>query len=191
MSHSPGDALVTPSILVACLSAHNNGAYYEEWFYAAQHPDDLQLEVLEFLESSPEPGAEEWLIRGTEGFEGIEVHAQEKLPWVCAVAEAIDEHGAPFAAWLKECVGEPPGYEPEELANAFKTAYRGAYNSCEDYVERVVDVTKLPADVLHYYFDTAAYAADLERGGDMSFIDADGNTYAFTNTGGGGPTPGL
>jgi len=55
-------------IYMACLAAYNNGKLHGVWIDATQDLDDIQDQVNEMLEFSPEEGAEAWAIHDYEGY---------------------------------------------------------------------------------------------------------------------------
>ncbi len=57
-------------IYVACLAAYNNGKLHGAWIDATQDIDDIQEQVSQMLDESPEEDAEEYAIHDYEGYDG-------------------------------------------------------------------------------------------------------------------------
>jgi antirestriction protein len=55
-------------IYLACLAAYNNGKLHGVWIDATNDIDDIQDQINEMLESSPEEDAEEWAIHDYESY---------------------------------------------------------------------------------------------------------------------------
>src|SRR5687767_8165427 len=89
-----------PSIYVASLSDYNAGTLHGRWIDATQDAEDIQAEVQDMLSKSTEPHAEEWAIHDYEGFEGLKLSEWESFEKVSEVAQAIEEHGPAFAAYV-------------------------------------------------------------------------------------------
>lgn len=148
--------MTTPRIYVACLAAYNSGTLHGAWIDATD-ADTIQDEVAAMLKASPEPGAEEWAIHDHEGFLGVKVEEYAGFEEVAALAEALEEHGEPFAAWLND------GGDLDDTAG-FEEAFEGIYDSEEAFAERLVEdlgyLQGVPEAVV-CYFDYGAFARDL------------------------------
>lgn len=163
----------SPRIYVASLSDYNAGRLHGEWIDAAQDADDIAEAVQAMLAESPEAKltgqpAEEWAIHDYEGFEGFRLSEWESFEKVAAIANGLEEHGAPFAVWVNDLDGDPTDED------AFAEAYVGTYDSAEGYAAELVEegmFGEVP-DELRYYIDNAAIARDLRLGGDNYFADA-------------------
>jgi len=71
-------------------------------------------------------------------------------------------------------------YSAEELVEKTLEAYQGEFRSMQEFAEQLVDDTGMLDQVpenLRYYFDYAAFARDLELGGDYRFCSG----YVFDN----------
>ena len=112
----------------------------------------------------------------------------ETLP--AELLELVPEHQHDaLVMWLDNDPGYLPAYadDLEDVATTFEDAYMGEWDSLEDYAE------ELAADLGFYaalesagasasYFDLAAFANDLERGGDVWTAPAPrGGVYVFRN----------
>ena len=125
-----------PKIYAACLAAYNNGHLHGDWIYADQTPDDLQAEILDMLDKSPIPNAEEWAIHDYEGFGAFNLHEYERLDTIARVAGGIALHGAAFAHWIHEV-----GSDAEDAIETFTDHYQGHWNSMAEYAEQLIDDT--------------------------------------------------
>lgn len=124
-----------PRIYVACLAAYNAGRLHGRWIDAAQDPEDLHAQIREMLAGSPISGAEEWAIHDHEGFAGIRISEHESIERVAALAAALEEHGAPFAAYYDN----DPFEDVDALVESFEEAYQGAHYSEEAFAEDLAD----------------------------------------------------
>lgn len=55
-------------IYVACLAAYNNSKLHGVWIDSTDDIDDIQDQINEMLESSPEENAEQWVIHDYERY---------------------------------------------------------------------------------------------------------------------------
>ena len=68
--------------------------------------------------------------------------------------------------------------------DAAREAFAGKYDDAEDWARSFLDDTGSLNEIpehLRYYFDFEAYARDARLGGDMSFVEHDGETWVFYN----------
>ena len=159
------DHQTRPRIYVACLAAYNNGKLHGRWIVVTD-PDDVRHQVADMLAASPEPGAEEWSIHDSEGFEGAELSEWANFETVCDLADFIAEHGE-LGAKLYAHFGNDL-----EQAGAQFDDYAGEYASLGAFAEDLHDSTRteLPDD-LRYYMDWDARGRDLELSGDVFAIE--------------------
>lgn len=111
--------------------------------------------------------AEEWAIHDYEGFENITLSENEGLEEVCALAEAIDEHGEAFAAFWNY---QASGVSIEDAVNSFQEAYQGTFVTLEEWAEDYAEDTGLldsMPESLRYYFDFERFARDCSINGDI------------------------
>ncbi len=175
----------TPArIYVASLSDYNAGRLHGVWLDAHQAVDELHEGVQAMLDTSPEPGAEEWAIHDFQGFGAAELSEYESLETVARLARGIAEHGGAFAAWaalsgLDRLVALD--------AEAFEEAYRGHWPSATAYAEELLDETgatealeAVPEWLQPYVsLNVAGFARDLELGGDIRTVEGDGGVWVF------------
>ena len=172
-----------PRIYVASLSDYNAGYLHGEWIDAAQEPVDLQAAVSEMLSRSPnDPHAEEFAIHGYEQFGPYNVAEYDSIDWISRVARGIAEHGPAFAAWAEQC-----DHDEEEL-DRFDEAYRGEWNSLEEYAEQLLDDFGLNRDLEetipellqgYVHIDVAAFARDLQAGLGVTVVRDNHRVYVF------------
>lgn len=170
-------------IYVACLAAYNNGKLHGRWIDANQSADQIWDETNEILKTSPEqPNAEEWAIHDYEGFGDITLSEGSEPACVSKLAELIADHSDGFTLWYANQDGR--WIDVEELEEKFLEQWQGAHDSkvaFADYLlESIGQLAELPGWARNY-FDFAAYARDLELGGDYSFIPHQGQVYVYSN----------
>lgn len=193
-----------PRVYIACLSSYNAGTLYGEWIDADQDADSIREQIAAMLRNSPHPNteitcpecdgaeegckhcdgkgtvptAEEWAIHDYEGFEGIKLSEHEDIDTVAELAEAVEEHGEPFAIWWNN------ENRSDVDVERFQEQYRGTYRTLEDYASQLVDdmgyLQNCP-DVVKNYFDYEAFARDLELGGDIWTERGGDGVYVFDN----------
>lgn len=77
----------SPAIYVASLADYNNGVLHGKWIDAAREPWEIQADINDILDSSREPGAEEWAIHDYEQFGSWKVSEYESLEMVSLIAK--------------------------------------------------------------------------------------------------------
>ncbi len=178
---------VTPSVYVAVLADYNAGRHHGAWISCAQGEDAVQDAINDLLATSPTAAqegrqAEEWAIHDAEGFDGVRIRETESVADLCALAEAIEEHGPAFAAFY--------GYAASDVSVAdcleqFQEAYQGTFDTLEAWAEAWAEETGLLDEIpqaLRYYFDCERYARDCEINGDIfSVRTSDGDLAVFTH----------
>jgi antirestriction protein len=149
-------------IYVADLAAYNNGKLHGVWIDATQELDDIQDQINEMLENSPEELAEEWAIHDYEGFESANLSEYASFETVCELADFITEHGE-LGAKLMSHFGD----DLAEARAAFED-YAGEYRSAADFAESLHEDTgtEIP-ESLRYYIDWQALARDMALNGEI------------------------
>lgn len=127
-----------PRIYVASLTDYNNGELHGTWLDAVDI-DDVWEGVKAMLEASPYNArpelliygpAEEWAIHDHEGFGSWRLGESESFERVCRVGAFIQEHGEA----AEKFIGLIDDAElDEDLEERFTAAYRGEWDSEEDY----------------------------------------------------------
>lgn len=168
----------SPHIYVASLSDYNDGRLHGSWIDASQSADDLYAAVQSMLERSPTGGAEEYAVHDYEGFGPWRLSEYESIETIAAVASGIAEHGPAFAHYVALRGTE------EDTLSEFEDHYLGHYESAEVYAEELLDdlgiSIQVPPELEPYVrLDVAAYARDLELGGDIEVSEGDDGVYLF------------
>ena len=153
----------TYQIYVADLSAYNNGFLHGVWIDATQDEDSILAEIHAMLAVSPVielygEVPEEWAIHCHEGFHGVQISEYESISKVAQLAQELEEHGEPYAAYL--------GYFSDGSVEDFEDKYRGCFSDCEEFAYNLYDemgtieqVEK--AGLNSGYIDFSAIARDL------------------------------
>jgi len=126
----------TPRIYVASLSDYNAGRLHGKWFDVTDFSDgdELYQAVKEqILDTSKEMVAEEWAIHDYEGFGGASIGEYDSFDHVVGLAQAIEEHGGAFAAWL-----DNDSSRTYEDVDGFLEQYCGEWDSTKAYVEEFI-----------------------------------------------------
>jgi antirestriction protein len=168
-------------IYVACLSAYNNGHLHGEWIDATQDEEETLAEIHTMLAASPVVElygevAEEWAIHCYEGFHGIEIGEYESISRVAQLAQELEEHGEPYAAYL--------GYFSDGTVEDFEDKYRGCFENREDFAYNLYDemgtIQELEkAGLSSHYIDFAAIARDLFIDGYTAIEQGYNECYVF------------
>jgi antirestriction protein len=153
----------TYQIYVACLSSYNSGYLHGTWIDATQDEESILAEIHTMLAASPVVElygevAEEWAIHSYEGFHGIEIGEYESISRVAQLAQELEEHGEPYAAYL--------GYFSDGTVEDFEDKYRGCFKDREDFAydlyEQMGTIKELAkVGLQELYIDFAAIARDL------------------------------
>jgi antirestriction protein len=168
-------------IYVADLSAYNNGYLHGTWIDATQDEEDINAEIQTMLAASPVVElygevAEEWAIHSYEGFHGIEIGEYESIARVAQLAQELEEHGEPYAAYL--------GYFSDGTVDDFEDKYRGCFENREDFAYNLYDemgtIQELEkAGLNSHYIDFAAIARDLFIDGYTAIEQGYNECYVF------------
>ena len=162
----------TPRIYVACLAAYNSGKLHGEWIDASQTAEDIHAAIKAMLKASPEPNAEEWAIHDTDNFWGLNVQ-EFGLSDIAKLAEAVEEHGEAYAAWVGVV-----GLKYADV-DSFQDAYVGEYDSFKSYCEAVaedfLDKEALLAHFWHGGIDSFVREMEMEH----SIADSAGGVFIF------------
>lgn len=163
-------------VYVACLACYNDGRLHGVWLDAAADADDNFATVAE-LQAVCGHTDNDHAIHDHEGFRGAPVGEYTSLRDVTTLAAAIEEHGEAFAAWLGN------GNDADTVEQ-FEDAYRGCFRSLVEYAEQLIDDmgTLAGADSLvARYFDYAAFAHDMQVGGDVWTHEGTDGVHVFDN----------
>lgn len=170
-----------PQIWIGSWSDYNAGVLHGAWVDAARDEADIEADIQAMLAASSTTlrtgeKAEEWGIFDYDEFGPLRLGEQEALSWVTKVARGIAEHGPAFAAYADVM-------QDEAALDNFSDDYLGHYDSVTAYVEQLVDDVgydamldkAVPASLRPYVqIDIAALARDMQLGGDITSVEADG-----------------
>ena len=154
-------------IYVACLAAYNNGKLLGAWIHATQDIDDIQEQVNQMLDESPEEDAEEYAIHDYEGYDGYGLGEYEGICSAHEIACFIEEYPALGGELLSHFGGSL-----EDAKKAAEENYSGCYKSLADYAEELTDNTADIPEILAYYIDYERMGRDMELSGDIYTIEA-------------------
>jgi antirestriction protein len=118
----------------------------------------------------------DWAIHDYDGLPS-DLGENPDLAKVAELAQAIEEHGEPFRAYLENLGAEYATVE------SFEESYQGQYDSEKDYAYGHIDSTGILGDSSEFvarYFDYDAFARDLFMDG-YSFVRYNGTGYVFSD----------
>lgn len=191
-----------PRIYAACLASYNAGTLHGQWI-DFDDVETVQDAIAKMLRCSPNPNvtvecptcegegddcvnhvcqggkvpsAEEWAIHDHEGWHGLLQGENPDLEKLAEHSQNLWDHGPAWAAYANN-VGDNCA-----TTQGFEEAYRGEYDSEEEYaiqfVDDCYDLEKLMGDLAHY-FDYAAYARDLFVNDVYSEENPEGGIFVF------------
>jgi antirestriction protein len=166
--------LDTPHIYVACLSSYNSGRLHGRWIDAKQDSDEIREEIQQMLCTSPVAdleACEDFAIHDYQGFLGISLNEHENIDRVSALANAIEEHGQPFALYLDYL-----GFvDIAKAVRAFEDNYSGCFKSAQDYAQDYYEQTGQLATIqqlgLISYINWDAISNDWQYSGDILCLE--------------------
>ncbi len=169
----------TPRIYVASLADYNAGRLHGKWFDLDDFADAEELYDAvkeQVLDTSKELVAEEWAIHDYEGFGSITISEYESFDTVIELAQAIEEHGGAYAAYVDHVGAHYATVEDFEERQA------GHWDSEKDFAYDYVESTGMldnVGDSIQMYFDYDSFARDLFMGDYSSVDDPEGGIYVF------------
>lgn len=152
-------------IYVADLAAYNNGKLHGVWIDATQDIDDIQDQINEMLEGSPEELAEEYAIHDYEGFDGYALGEYEGVQAAHNIACFIEDHPEIGGELLNHFGGDL-----EEAKQAAEEHYTGEYLSLADFAQGLTEDTSQVPEHLACYIDYERMGRDMELSGDIFTI---------------------
>lgn len=173
-----------PRVWIASLADYNDGRLHGEWVDAAVDGNDLIRAAQRIVDTSPEPGAEEWAIFDYDNFGTYRVGEYEDLPTVATVARGISKFGPAFAFWAEESEAHI-----DDMEVGFEDAFMGFYESRDDFLDTMLD--DLGANeaiekhvpqwlVAHISIDRDGLIRDVQAAGDIHIEDGpEGGIYVF------------
>jgi antirestriction protein len=186
---SAEQAATTPRVWIGCLAAYNGGDLHGRWVDAGD-VDELERARAEIIKTSPAwrrgEYAEEHAIMDYDGFGtlGSTLGEWSDLATVAAVALAIEQHGPAFIGYVDAC---EPSLDTD-VARGFEDAYRGAWDSEQDYAEHDIEECGVPGvgcipDELFSYLDMEKLTREIFRHGPISSREnPEGGIYVFDTT---------
>jgi antirestriction protein len=125
-------------VWIGCLAAYNAGRLHGKWV-DAYDADEMEEAAKEVIRTSPawqlDGHAEEWFIADYNAFPHSvvgELGEYASFETVANVANALQDHGDTFAAWL-ETQDSGLDLSDTKLVERFQEEYRGDYDSEEAY----------------------------------------------------------
>ena len=153
-------------VYVADLAAYNNGKLHGVWINATDDMDEIQEQINQMLDESPEQGAEEYALHDYEGFNGYGLGEYESIGSVHEIALFIEEYAEIGGELLSHFGGSL-----DDAKKAAEESYSGCYKSLADYAEELTDGTTEIPEHLQYYIDYERMGRDMELGGDIYTIE--------------------
>ena len=152
-------------VCIQCLASYNNGIHHFQWVdleALIQEGESLDECIAWVMETSPTPGAEEWIFSDSSGLpsflQGESVDARLLWAYAQELHGVMEHHKEAYKAccdqlaWIVD-------------AEKFEEALVGE-GRVEDFVEEFFDESELP-DWVAQYVDWDALAADLKLNGDL------------------------
>jgi antirestriction protein len=139
------DTNITPKVWIGCLVSYNAGRLIGEWVEASDLDEMQECQkrvAAQAVAAAKEAGEypvyfgepEEFFLADNEGFGGF-IGEYTPLETVAEIAEAIEEHGAPFLAFLSIEVEA----DVAEVIERFQERYAGEFESMEDFAREHVE----------------------------------------------------
>jgi len=153
-------------IYVADLAAYNNGKLHGVWIDVCEDIEQIQAQVFDMLENSPEPGAEEYAIHDYEGFGAYRLGEFAGLETAHKIACFFTVFPA-FGDLLLDYFGG----DLDEAETAAGEQYAGCYSSLSEYAESLYDGVTIVPEALTYYIDYERLGRDMELGGDIFTLE--------------------
>ena len=89
------------------------------------------------LNTSPEPGAEEWAVHDYEGFGDIDLCEWPDIERVSVIARLLFEHGEAFAVW--HSTQDADNFATDKLAEKFTEQWQGAHDTESDFASQLLE----------------------------------------------------
>lgn len=180
------------AVWVSTFGLYSNGYLIGYWCPASEAP----VTVEEFLEGLQERGqtlhANVALVVGEElhcfDTENAPIRGEMSARDAREIAAALETFlGVDMPAFLAVCRDQhaATAADIERIAGEWDGAFMGYYDTAEEYAEEFLDNTGMLDELPKWargYFDAAAYARDLELGGDISLMqDTAGRSFIYRN----------
>ena len=154
----------SPRIYMACLASYNEGMLHGDWI-ELDGSQDIHDQLHHILETSPVENAEEWAVHDHEHcgalgeYPGLDVLEAIKIAYA-----QTEEHGLSWEAFVKYCEHRGCDLTVESIIG-FRDSYAGSADTLEAWADAFLDETgqlETMPETLRHYFNTEAYARDLE-----------------------------
>ncbi len=162
-------------IYVASLSDYNAGILHGRWIDLPSTAREINDEIQEMLTESKQENAEEWSIHDYDNFPSMGENPD--LDELVTMAEALEEHGDAFRAWMDNS-------SSNRDVSDFEEQFMGEHSSLADYIQDFWEESGFKAEAWPHptnYIDWDRLAHDWEVGGDVWTAPADGGVYVFNN----------
>lgn len=166
-----------PSVYVGTYAKYNSGNLAGAWLNLEDYAnlEDFLAACAELHKDEADP---EFMFQDFQGFPR-EYYSESSLPnalwdWL-DLSDDDRELLAVYADWT--C-------DKNATIDDARDKFQGRYRNREEWAEQYAEETGLLASVpenLRAYFDLDAFARDCEIGGNMAFIEHNGETWAFNN----------
>lgn len=185
----------TRKIFVGCLRCYNESKIVGEWLDLNDFTDvrELYEKGQEIVKNSPCVGGEEYTIQDHEGFGGLLQGPYPSFSLAWSIHETLlhaEEEGIEADVFLEYISTEGYGDLMEScdhLVEKFQDAFRGCYDSIEDWAYEFVGETLLcelegkVKEQVEYFFDYKKYASDCKYSGDIWTFNLNGKVYVFAS----------
>jgi len=184
-----------------CLAAYNSGRLHGAWCDVSTDADENAATIAKVLASSPIKGAEEFYIADYDGPRSLadalgEYPSADALANAATLLEAIEgrwSDAGDIDAVLDVMLDGRRACDLADLAEGadewISDRYAGEGETLQAWVAEFLDETgffgALPKgdtrDVLERYFDFESYGRDMQLGGDIYTVRANGRLLVFWN----------
>jgi antirestriction protein len=165
-----------PRVWCGTYAKYSEGNLEGNWFDLEDYADEDELYAA--FQEFHGPGEHEFMLCDFEGFPRAYCGESRLDPALWDWLE-LDEDDRELLAVYKDNV-----YQDGDIDKA-RDAYMGKFDSeeawAEDYWEQSGLLETIPEN-LRYYVDYKSYARDCRLGGDVSFVEHDGEVWVFSNS---------
>jgi antirestriction protein len=160
-------------IYVANLAVYNNGTLKGSWIDVPTDASDLREAIAEIA------GSDEWAIHDYDDAP-YRFGEHPSLDDLARCAALIEEHGESATAAALSHEGGDVGYAADLLERGFREFVTpDEVDALAEYAEELADNGVLSKEFLLRYVDFARVGRDLQQGGDVTVVEADGSTFIF------------
>jgi antirestriction protein len=166
--------------VAACDTGHQRGIWIE--IDPDSDPATIRGEITAMLATSPVRSAVEWAIRDHCGFGRIEIGEHDSIERIAAIADLLADHPAEVIAAFVNDWGSRP---IDELRGAFREAYRGRWESRDQYAAEILAGQEMLArvpDRLRGCLELGRLLRDAERSGELWTVETSDGIHVIANT---------